>query len=131
MTSLKSSILNIIFAVIFIFSVCQCKQPYSIIPDKTIKTSVSSNNRYKAEIKSDKTLSYYFLTIKNMERDSSVIIDTLICVKGYHEPIFNLNWNDPKSLLEITVDSDFGENVQVYNFETKTKLLVKKDKTNN
>lgn len=65
-----------------------------------------------------------------MERDSSVIIDTLICVKGYHEPIFHLNWNDPKNLLEISVDSDFGENVKLYNFETKTKLLVKKDKTN-
>ncbi|MBK8054898.1 MAG: hypothetical protein IPK35_16910 [Saprospiraceae bacterium] len=70
-----------------------------------------------AEIKTNKTLSHYNLIIKNMHKDSSVLLDTLLCLKGYHDPIFSLNWKDPKSILEVTVDNDFGENVQFYLFD--------------
>jgi len=125
MTSLKFFIFITIFATIIIIVLSQCAQPNNINHDKIIKTLISSNNRYKAEIKTDKTFSYYFLTIKNMHGDSTLIFDSLICIKSYHNPIINLNWKDPQSLLEISVDNDFGENVQFYIFDTERKELSK------
>ena len=111
---------------VFLICLIQCEQSKKIELQSILK-SVSKGNKYKAEIKSDKTLNYYFLIIKNMEQDSSVIIDTLICKKGYHEPIFGLDWKEQKGILEISVDNDFGENVRVLYFDTNTRLFIKKN----
>jgi hypothetical protein len=125
MKTKKSQIIQILYGATFIICLSQCNQPPKVFHDKTLKTSVSSNNSFKAEIKTDKTLSYYFLIIKTMDKDTSIIFDSLICVKGYHEPKFNLDWKDSQSLLEISVDNDFGEDIQYFTFDTKLKKMKK------
>ncbi|MBK8625338.1 MAG: hypothetical protein IPN86_07180 [Saprospiraceae bacterium] len=121
----KLQIIQIFYAATFIICLIQCNHPSNVIHDKTMKTSVSSNNIFKAEIKTDKTKSSYFLIIKTMDKDTTMIFDSLICVKGYHEPKFNLNWKDSQSLLEISVDNDFGEDIQYFTFDTKHKKMKK------
>lgn len=103
----SSILIYFLFSIIFVLSFTQCIQPDNIIHDKIVNTSISSNKRYKAEIKTDKTHNYYFLTVYNMEKDSFIAFDSLICMKGYHEPVFNLTWNEKQSLLELTLDNDF------------------------
>ncbi len=86
---------------------------------------MSSDKKFKAEIKSDMTSNYYYLTINKTDKESYFLIDSLICIKGYHDPIFNLNWKNNENILNISIDNDFGDNIQVYSFNTMTKILEK------
>lgn len=65
-----------------------------------------------------------------MERDSSILFDSLICKKGYHEPVLNLKWNDPQNSFEIIIDNDFGENIQFYSFDVMTNKLIESNLNN-
>jgi hypothetical protein len=120
----------IIAASILIIELNSCSRSNDVSNQRLVNAiikSISFDSTYVAEIKSDLKYENYYLIITKIGQDSSCVFDSLICSKGYHPPIINLNWEKHINVLKISVDNDFGDNIQFYSIDPTTKKMIRQE----
>ena len=82
---------------------------------KIIIEKTNINKKYKAQILYIEKTKKYSLAIVGGKGTQVIVATEFIPSAAYHAPIIKLFWSSP-SIVSITVDNDFGDNVKEYEF---------------
>jgi len=85
-------------------------------PRTVIIEKHNKNNNLNAQILFDEETKNYFLALTSGNDTQVILTNKLVPSAAYHNPILKLSWLSP-TLVGVTVDSDFGDNIREYIFD--------------